>query len=73
MCLHVCVWVCVTNSGIALVVLMTSVGEESDVRHMMSPEDFRPLVVPFKMEGELQDNPCPLPTEYQDKLAQRKE
>ena len=48
-------------------------GDESDVWHLMTPEDFRPLVVPFKMEGETQDNPCPLPPDYQDKLAKRKE
>ena len=48
-------------------------GDESDIWHLMTPEDFRPLVVPFKMEGETQDNPCPLPPDYQDKLAKRKE
>lgn len=50
-----------------------TVEAESDVWRVMSPDVFRPIAIPFKLEGETQGNPSPLPKAYQDELAKRKE
>ena len=47
--------------------------EESGVWELMSPACFRPIAVPFKLEGETEDNPFPLPQPYQEELATRRE
>ena len=46
--------------------------EEPGVWEVMSPLYFRPIAVPFKLEGETEDNPFPLPQPYQDELAIRR-
>lgn len=50
----------------------SSSSSSGGVWKQMSPEDFRPFVVPFKMEGDTKENPCHLPKEFQDELTKRK-
>ncbi|XP_064391984.1 TBCC domain-containing protein 1-like [Halichondria panicea] len=52
------------------------IGTDEDVSvvwERMPPESFRPLAIPFSMEGPTQENPCPLPPSFQTVLALRRE
>ena len=46
---------------------------DSGVWELMPREHFRPISVPFSLEGVTEDNPCSLPDVYKDELAKRKE
>lgn len=47
--------------------------DEAKVWCILPPEDFRPYSIPFKLEGDTKENPCPIPHEYLCALAQRRE
>eukprot|EP00731_Ephydatia_muelleri_P023152 Em0015g735a len=47
--------------------------DETKVWCTLPPEDFRPYAIPFKLEGDTKENPCPVPPEYLDALAQRRQ